>query len=98
MAAHPTDSTLVKALNALVSPDGAVGKALPGIADATPINPSIGIGTNPVGGSNIGGSGSGLTLTGPLTIVSSDGIFSLTFDYTATFSVGTTNYKLPVVG
>lgn len=98
MSIDATDAKLVQALNALVSKDSGAAKTLPGIPAAAAINPSVGIGTNPVAGGAGGVAGSGLVLTDPITIVSSDGVFSLTFTHTASFVAGATTYKLGVVG
>jgi len=98
MTVDSTDAKLVRALNALVSQDSGKAKALPGISAATPINPSIGIGVNPVAGGTSASTGVGdINLAGPITVTSSDGLFQWYYAKTINITIGGNTYRVPVV-
>lgn len=70
------------------------GKALPKKSEAQPIPAKVGVGQRAGSTSTSGGA---LELSGPVTITSTDGVFSLTFANTGTFNASGVDYKVPVV-
>lgn len=92
-------SELEKAVNALVRQAPGWKQFLEARPEVTPIPAQRGVGRAQAaqGGSGPAGQAA-MTLTGPLTVTSSDGLFVWQYEHSVSIVLDGVTYKLPVVG